>query len=382
MTCKIVSAVMHPMATVRKFALRLGSFALLLVIAASGQVALVPPPPPPDGSILPAAFSGWQKAPGAVIGTDPAKAAPAKASLLKEAGLISFEHASYIRQGRKITLQAFRFSDATGAFAAYSALKEGPFAVERFCDRAGSSGNRVLMACTNLVVDVTYDKVTAMAPAEMRSLVAQLPLATGNAALPASAPMYLPKDAVSDVRFALGPAGLPHTQTPLPADLIDFSKGAEVAVSHFDSPDGAAVITLVKYPTFALATDRQKAFDTFIHSRPKPAVNAPPLDTFYTRRVGPIVAVISGSISATDARSMAEKIPYDVEVTRNEPTGTQKDNIGNLVVNVVYLSFILVGFAAVIGVAFGATRILARKFFPGRFDRAEDVEFIKLDLRD
>jgi hypothetical protein len=181
----------------------------------------------------------------------------------------------------------------------------------------------------------------------------------------------------------VGPAGLSHTEAPLSAEVVDFKKGAEVAVSHFDSLDGPAVLTLIKYPTFALATERQKAIEEFGRSRATPPTQGAQTETFYTRRIGPIVAVVSGTISAAQARTVAEKIPYDVEVTRNEAVGTQKDNIGNLVVNIVYLCFIMIGFALVTGVAFGGFRILVRRFFPGRFiDRPENVEFIKLDLRD
>lgn len=336
-----------------------------------------------DGSLLPTAFSGWQKAKGAVLGTDAAKADASRSPLLRETGLQSFEHATYSRQGRALRIQAYRLADATSALAAYSALREGPMATEKFCEHAGSSRTRVLLACADLVVQVDYDKVTAMTPSEMRSLVSQLPKSTGNAALPANAPLYLPKDWDGDLRFALGPVGLARIDSPVSADIIDFSKGAEVVVSHFDSLEGPAVLTIVKYPTFAIAAERQRAMEEFSRSRPKPAPDASQLDTFYTRRVGPIVAVVTGSISAPDASTIAEKIPYDVEVTRNEMVGTQKDNVGNLIVNILYLSFLMIGFAFVTGIAFGGFRILARKYFPGRFvDRPEDVEFIKLDLRE
>ncbi len=360
----------------------------LFVMSAAAQVALVTPvkelpPASNDGSLLPSAFLGWQRAPGERRGTDPAQADPAQAALLKETGMVSFERASYTRQGRRLDVKAFRFADATGSFAAYSALQNGPLAPEKFCEHAGSSGNRALMACTNLVVEVTYEKVTPMAPAELRSLAAQLPQATGIAALSPSALVYVPKEGVSAVRFALGPAGLTHTGSPLPAEVIDFSKGAEVVVGDLLIEDATALITIVRYPTFALATERQQAFEAWAKTRPAAAIPAQPTETFYTRRVGPLVAVVSGNIAPPAARAFTEQIPYDVEITPNEPIYNPKDNIGNLVVNMMYLAFIIIGFTFVTGVAFGGFRILSRKFFPGRFvDRPEDVEFIKLDLRD
>lgn len=365
-----------------------------LVSTATAQVPLVNPVKeiPADGPLLPAAFSGWKKSEGSTRGANPVQANPANAALLQETGLITFERATYTRQGRRVDVQAFRFADATGAFAAYSALQAGPLAPEKFCEHAGSSGNRALMACTNLVLDVTYEKVTPMTPAELRSLAAQLPLAKGNQALPPSALVYVPKQGVTDVRFALGPAGLKHTRTPLPPDVIDFSKSAEVVVGDLSVEDGAegtALLTILRYPTFALATERQQAIETWAKARPAipptttPSASTTVANTFYTRRVGPLVAVVSGNIALQEARAFTEQIPYDVEITQSEPVYDPKENIGNLVVNMLYLSFIIIGFTLVTGLAFGALRILSKKFFPGRFfDRPENVDFIKLDLHD
>jgi hypothetical protein len=369
--------------------LRLTTRLLTLVLALctfspAQSVPLVSAPRPQDGTLLPPAFSGWEKTHSTITGQAQLQLDAKAEALLKEAGFAGFEIGTYTRQpNRALTIKALRFNDATGAFAAFSALRTPGMAEEKFCNHAASAATHILIACTDLVLDITYDKVTAMSPAEMRALVTQLAKASGPPALPANAPLYLPKDARKDVRFALGPVGLEHTGTPLNAEVIDFSKGAEVAVGHFESVDGPGMVTLIKYPTFAIAVDRQKAIDEFGRTLPKPGPDAPQLSTFYTRRVGPIVAVVSGTITTQDAQAIAEKVPYDVEITRNEPAYTQKDNVANLVVNVLYLSFIIIGFTFVTGIAFGGFRILSRKFFPGRFvDRPDAVDFIKLDLRD
>ena len=335
---------------------------------------------PGDGSLLPPAFSGWRKSPNPKKGTVPSTASPTHAALLIETGMVAYERASYTREGRKLDIQAFRFADATGALAAYSAMKNGPLATEKFCAYAGSSGNRALMNCTDLVVDVTVDKVTPMTPAEMRSLGSLLPVATGNAALPANVPLYLPKDGLSSVAIALGPVGLASIGTDIPADAIDFSKGAEVAVGTYAEGDSEpARMTLVKYPTPAIATERLTAISQVKIA----AVADSPTPAIVTKRLGPMVISVIGYIPEPAARALAEQVPYDVEITENEPVYNPKENIGNLVVNMLYLSFIIIGFTLVTGVAFGGIRILANKFFPGRFfDRPESVEFIKLDLRD
>jgi hypothetical protein len=75
-------------------------------------------------------------------------------------------------------------------------------------------------------------------------------------------------------------------------------------------------------------------------------------------------------------------VNYEADVTWNENTYfTKKDNIGNLIVNVIYLCAIIGGFAIVAGIAFGGVRVLVKRFWPDRvFDRAEDVELISLHL--
>jgi hypothetical protein len=75
-------------------------------------------------------------------------------------------------------------------------------------------------------------------------------------------------------------------------------------------------------------------------------------------------------------------VNYEADVTWNENTYfTKKDNIGNLIVNVLYLCGIIGGLAIVAGLAFGGVRILAKRLWPDRvFDRPEDVELISLHL--
>ena len=100
------------------------------------------------------------------------------------------------------------------------------------------------------------------------------------------------------------------------------------------------------------------------------------------KRTGPIVVVAGGPLSASEAKALLASVNYDANVTWNENTyATRKDNLANLLVNIIFLAFIIIGFALVAGVAFGGIRVLTKRLFPDRvFDRAEDVEFISLHL--
>jgi hypothetical protein len=100
------------------------------------------------------------------------------------------------------------------------------------------------------------------------------------------------------------------------------------------------------------------------------------------KRTGPIIAVVAGQVSPDEAKSLLATINYDADVTWNQNTFLdKKNNVANLLVNIIVLIAIIFAFALIVGVAFGGTRLLIKRYFPGRvFDRAEDVEIIQLRL--
>jgi len=102
------------------------------------------------------------------------------------------------------------------------------------------------------------------------------------------------------------------------------------------------------------------------------------------RRSGPILAVLSGAVSNSDARSLLGKINYDADVIWNQNTYfTRRDNAANLIVGVIMLAGIICGIAVVAGIAFGGFRILMKRLFPDKvFDRPEQMEIIALHLSD
>ncbi|MGG7382458.1 hypothetical protein ACQ7B2_28165, partial [Escherichia coli] len=70
--------------------------------------------------------------------------------------------------------------------------------------------------CSNLLLDVQLDKVTAMTMAELRSLAGVLPKLSGPAAQSPNLALYLP-DSVrkGPVHFALGPATYARSGSPI-----------------------------------------------------------------------------------------------------------------------------------------------------------------------
>ncbi|HEX4426718.1 MAG TPA: DUF6599 family protein [Terriglobales bacterium] len=335
------------------------------LLVASGFATPIP--------ILPKAFGGWQ-APSVQSSPDPAIADPTNAALLKEYGFTDVELATYVRDGRKLTIRAARFKDASGAYGAFTYYKTPSMVTEKFGDQGASFNERVLFYRGNIVVDAVFEGLTAMSAAELRELAGDLPFPRDNTAQLPGLPAYLPRESYekNTAKYVVGPVGLEKISAPLPVQLVDFSADAEVVTGKFTTSQGTATLMLISYPTPAIAGEHLKKID-----EAQPA-NAPIFD----KRTGPLVVIVGGHVSSSEAKALLAEVNYEANVTWNENTHVSpKDNIGSLVVNILYLCFILAGICIVAGVAFGGLRLLIKRWYPGRFfDRPEDVEFISLHL--
>lgn len=363
---------------------------LVLFISLSGVV--LAKDAAPATSVLPKQFGGWQTSGASRTSNDPAIADPVNAAVLKEYGFSGFESATYTRDdGRKLTLKVARFEDASGAYGAYTYYKTPPMLIEKIGDGAASLNERVLFYRGNILVDAVFQKLSAMSAAELREMAEGLPLPSGNTRNLPGLPAYLPTQSYvkNSAKYVVGPAALQNLDAPIPAELVDFSAGAEVVVGNYKSSGGEATLTLIAYPTPQIAAEHLRRIEAAHSQNSQTAGGAPPANVnpnlqgpFFDKRTGPIVVVVSGSISQAEGRSLLASVNYDANVTWNENTYfTKRDNLANLLVNVIILCFIIIGFALVAGVAFGGIRILAKRLFPDRvFEQAQNREFISLHL--
>jgi hypothetical protein len=356
--------------------------ALLLVVLAAG-VALASN----STGILPQAFSGWQRKGTAKTNADAAIADPANASILKEYGFNDMETATYVRDdGRKLSVKAARFDDASGAFGAYTFYVQPEMNREQIGDQGSSFNQRILFYRGNILVDAIFDRVTAMSAAELRELAGLLPRPVGNAANLPPVLAYMPRrDYIANTeKYIEGPLAFAQASVPLDARLVDFSKGTEVVLGKYKVAGGEATLTVISYPTPQIAADRMKVIDASQVSAPQQPGVASIVDVgpFYDKRSGPLLAIVAGPLSQNEARSLLSAVSYDADVTWNQNTFfDKKNNIGNLLVNVILLCGILVGLMLVAGMAFGGLRLAIRRILPGKIiDRPEQVEFISLHL--
>jgi hypothetical protein len=350
----------------RLFILSIALWIVPLCLGATDKVA----------AILPSSFNGWEKnAASAQTSTDPARADQADAAVLKEYGFSDVELATYARNERKMQVKAARFKNASGAYGAFTFYQRPHMQSEKIGDEGASDNLRILFYRGNVLVDVLLDRVTAMSGGDLRALADALAPVRGNlSALPAL-PGNLPRQSymLHTERYITGPIAMERLGVPVPPALVDFNMGPELVMARYANSWGEANLVLIGYPTPQIATEKMRAMQAA-------SLSGGP---FYFKRTGPIVAIVNGNVPGDEAQSLLASVNYDANVTWSQPTRLNpRDNIGNLIVGIfVMIGFILV-LSLILGFAFGGIRVLAKKMFPDRvFDRPEDVEIIRLNLK-
>jgi hypothetical protein len=340
-------------------------------------------------SVLPKEFAGWQVHESITNSADPRAADEANAPVLKEYGFQHLEKATYTRDdGRKLAVKAAVFEDASGAYGAFTYYKAPEMLTEKIGAQGASLNNRILFYQGNVMVDAVFDKLSAMSAAQLRELVATLPEPEGNAGKLPQLLGHLPKTAhQKDIaKYIMGPVTLDRVGSPLPTPLVDFKAGAEVVIGKYSAQAGDATLMLIEYPTMQIAAEKVKQIEALRQPVGQQAGTAPMVDVapFFDKRTGPIVVIAAGPLSLGEVKALLGSISYDAEVTWNENTyATKKDNLANLLFNVIVLCGILIGFALLGGLAFGGFRVLMKRYFPDTvFDRPEVAEIISLHLEE
>jgi hypothetical protein len=365
---------------------------LAVIFLASTAFAAGPEKAAPAPPILPKQFAGWQIQGQTQASKDPAAADPTNATLLKEYGFSDFESAIYKSDdGRTLKIRAARFTDASGAFGAYSFYLQPAMAREEIGDQGASLNQRVLFYRGHIVIEAVFSQLSVMSAAGLRELAGILPRPAGNAANLPPILAFMPHHGYESntEKYAEGPLALAAIASPLPADLVDFASSPEVVLGQYSTPGGEATLMLIEYPTPALAAEHLRRIDA-AHNAAQPQTGVASVENvgpFFDKRTGPIIAIAAGplsQLSQNDAQTLLGAVNYEASVTWNENTYfDKKNNIANLLVNIILLCILVGAISLAAGVAFGGARVLLRRYFPGRvFGRADQDEFISLDLRE
>jgi hypothetical protein len=283
-------------------------------------------------------------------------------------------------------VRAARFADASGAFGAYTFYLQPEMRKEDYGDQGASVGDRAIFYRGHILVDAQFSQETAMSGSELRSLAGALPPPGGNAGNLPSFIQFLPRNGyvANTQKYVMGPVALNTLAAPVSADFVDFGASSEVTLAHYSTSSGEATLMLISYPTPQLAAGHRLKINSshqMIEAKSGESEVACS-GGFCDKRTGPIVAIVTGGVSDSDAKSLLGMVNYEASVTWNTPSEEgQVRDLYKLFLNIVILCGILAGLAIVAGVAFGGIRILVKRMYPERvFDRPEQMEFISLRL--
>ncbi len=286
--------------------------------------------------ILPDTIGDWKK--GAVA---PAPAPDRK--VWQEYGLQASETAPYDNGTQHFTISAYRFADATGAFAAFEQARpenSKPISVSGL--GAANATDEAVAVGNYLFVFKGY----APKPEELNHIVGTVPL-YAQSPLP-SLPRYMPAGAQpNSERYILGPDSLAQFAPSIPPSTAAFHFSAEGEFAKYGTPAKEVTLALFTYPTMEMARDR------IAHFQQVPGA--------MVKRSGPLVAIALKAANPDDAERLLSRIKYQAEVTVPEHVPTQKDNPANLFLNIFILCLVLAGFCLVSGLVVGGLRILLRR---------------------
>jgi uncharacterized protein DUF6599 len=346
-----------------------------------------------DAPLLPTSFSGWDSATATQSAakpvTDPMQTDPSSAAALKEYGFTDAVFRDYTREGETLKVKALRFADASGAYGAYSFYRKSGWPKEDVGTGAASDHNRVLFWIGNVVVDSQFSRISAMSGSELRELAATIPVPAGNKSLSPPILASLPQKEIDGqtTHYAVGPAGYAGSGGVLPPELVGFDRGAETATATYSLRSGPATLTIIDYPTPQMAAAEEKGIATYLkagntpqHPFTKPLQDSNPA-AIEVRRVGPLVAVVSGDAITDEAHKLLLSVHYEADMSPvpGEPN-TEIRKTAQLLVAIITLVIVMFVAAVLLALFLGGGRALYRYLRGKPISSVYDEEFIRIDL--
>ena len=238
-------------------------------------------------------------------------------ALLKEDGLVRYGSALYTRAGGEaVPAYAMEFTDATGAYSAYTLLRTGMKSshISEGDARSGKAHETSTDGTGTLVwAGTAVLRLGARVNgAELSALISALPKVGGRAGLAPLLPTLEPGNGreKGSERYAIGPLSYQAEGGVLPADLLGWGKSAEVLTGKY----GPGSVTLMLYPTPQIAGDRGRAVEAYLNQ-----AGPAQFGTVKMRRLGPLVGMTTGGLQAAHAKDLLDSLRLNQEVSFDKP---------------------------------------------------------------
>lgn len=309
-------------------------------------------------SILPDTIGQWKRG-------DVTAAAVPDAKVWGEYGLQESESAPYTDAAKKFSITAYRFSDSTGAYAAW--MSDRPADAKKFeTDGIGvETATEQYIAVGNLLL-VFHDYKPNKE--ELAHIFLTAPHYS-HTPLP-TLPGFMPSGAVANSeRYVVGPESLAKYASVIPPSTAAFHFGSEAEAGEYPASSRAkgasklsTTLVVFNFPGIEMAQKQYPLFEAV------PGTVA--------KRSGPLVAIVLHAANADEAERLLAQVKYQAEVTMAEPPPSLKDNPGNLFLNIAILCGLLIALCVVSGLIFGGIRHVWRR----SGSTNEGDEMITLDL--
>ena len=346
----------------------------------SSATALAANPP-----VAPASFAGWTQS-GRAQTITPASDTrwPGRWPIFQEYGFISGEVQQYSKDGKTLSVALYQMKDSSGAYGLYSFLRTPGMGRADITDHSCISDSRALILDGVTVVEITGPGLDFLKiRPDFKSLVDALGPAPAEEPYP-DLFKRLPLRGFEEGtdRYILGPAALQAIVPIAAGDWAGFANGAEAEIGQyrFSGENHTVTLIVIDYPTPQVASKMLKEWEGKFNLDAQEADSKKP--TIYASRKLTIVGVVSGVVSAAEAKALLSHLDSGEELTWNEPGFSLSDaNINAVIASIIVGTGILCMFTLVAGLAFGGVRLVIKRVLPGRiFDRGSAMDVLQLGL--
>ena len=290
---------------------------------------------------------------------------PATKEIFAEFGLEEAEQGSYLSvEDEALELTAYRFQDATGAFAGYQRLRPSQGQSAPYGEQALREANTTAIRFGNYVVLMTGAEAV---DEHVEAMLAFLPRVTLTAAPPVL--KYVPTEQLIPFsgRYVLGPASLSELAPEIPPSVAAFHFGTEGQYLRYDTPSGELRMILFSYPLPQMAQGQIGLFND--------------LERVTAKRAGPLIAAVLSSPSPDETQRLLSRVRYVAEITLTHRTKRRYDDLRTLFIDVIMLCVVLALLMIVGGAIVAGSRMVARRYAPNSILGASDeAAMVRLDI--
>jgi hypothetical protein len=283
---------------------------------------------------------------------------------LKLYGLKSVTRQKWSSAGGAVEVTLFEMLDSGAAYGIYTLQQSRPGAKATPTLLGAASfrqANRLHFWQSNYIVQVTGPLETQNQVAE--TLARNIP---GQSRKPPVSEYLPPENLVEGSEKYLLSEEAIDTSAGLDPTTLGFDSSAEAATATYRVDGSQAKLLLVLYPTQHIA----KKYAEGMQSKLKAA---------FTKRAGPLLAIVYGSNSEKVAASILDDISHEFKVTWDEPPPGL--GLGTMLITIFTFIGLSLAFTTMAGISFGGLRVFVKSRYGNRvFDRPEAMEIIQLKL--